>query len=111
MESGLVLRVAPFVAGVLLFFIQLNMNDFYWYHEINKRKRDVVKIGTKSFFVVMVQFYFYNLVLFGFWLSDNVKFNEAVVLNHPIKRMMFELGVSLLLVLSYVNVRIGVGRA
>ncbi len=87
-----VVLVVPISTALLLFFIQLLMDEYYWNREIIYRNRDITIASAKSFLFVMGLYYFFFFFVMEYWLSST-EFYQTSGPKEPIQKMMLDLGI------------------
>ena len=105
-----ILLFAPISIGLLLYILQILMNEFYWFQEKIHKKRDILMIALRSTSFILFIFYFFYLFVFGYWFSNSEAYLEVVNIKNPIGKVVTEAGVSLILVLFIVLLRRGIQR-
>ncbi len=88
----------PISTGILLFFMQVLLDEFYWNQEKVYRNRDITVAAAKSALLVYALFYFLFFYLMEYVLSSTDFYKENGP-NEPVQKMMFDLGVSLAIIL------------
>ena len=54
----LIVYLVPIINSIILFTFQYLLNYYFWDNEKSFKKRDLVKVGIKSSFTVVITFYF-----------------------------------------------------
>lgn len=103
-----VLLFAPISIGLLLYILQILMNEYYWVQEKIHKKRDIFMIALRSTAFILFYFYFFYLFVFGYWFSSSDVYTEVVKLNNPIGKVITEAAISMGLVLFIVLLRRGI---
>ena len=66
----------PVLTAILLFFLELRLNDYFWISEKTYKKRDSFNSSIKSFLVIIFFYYFVFLFIFGYFLSGSGTYNS-----------------------------------
>ena len=110
-QSQYVLLLLPVVVASLLYFVEIKMNNYFWYNEKFFNQRDIFTSALKSTTLVLGMFYFFYLLVFGYWFSGTPEY-ENLGLSDKTGRTLTEALVSVAIVASLVIVvdRIRVAR-
>lgn len=103
-----VMLLLPIATGIILFILQLLLNEFYWYEERLYKNRDIVIVACKSSSYVLGFFYFFYLFLFGYWFSNSDVYKELFRLNNQVGKAMTETAISIIFILFLVMLRRGI---
>lgn len=96
-----VVLVVPISTALLLFFLQILMDEYYWNREIIYRNRDITIASAKSFLFVVGLYYFFFFFIMEYWLSSTEFYKESGP-KEPVQKMMFDLGISFAIILFMV---------
>ena len=96
-ESQYVLLLLPVTIALLLFFIQIKLNSYYWFSEKFFNKRDIFTSSMKSAIFVFVWFYFLYLLVFGYWFTGTTEY-DALGLGNKVGKAVTESLVSVSIV-------------
>ena len=105
-----ILLFAPISIGLLLYILQILMNEYYWIQEKVHKKRDIFLIAVRSSSFVLFNFYFIYLLIFGYWFSSSDVYLDTVNLTNPIGKVITEAGISVALILFIVLLRRGIQK-
>ncbi|MCH8907265.1 MAG: hypothetical protein IH840_09265, partial [Candidatus Heimdallarchaeota archaeon] len=56
---------SPIFVAIILFFLQLKLNSYFWTSEKTFVKRDITITSSKSAFTIVLEFYLIFLFIFG----------------------------------------------
>jgi uncharacterized membrane protein len=87
----------PIGIAVLLYFMELRLNAYFWFTEKVYKRRDLFTSSLKSVILVVSAFYFMFLYFFGYWLADTDTY-QRVEYRNEIKQLMTEVVVSLVVI-------------
>lgn len=97
--SRYVLIALPVSIALILFFIQIQMNNYFWDNELIFKRRDIFVVALKSNLLIVGLFYFLFLLMFGYWFTGTEVYDN-LGLNDVTFKVLFEAMVSILLVIS-----------
>ena len=90
-EGAVLLQYLPVITGVLLFFIEIRLNDYYWNKEKIYKHRDIFVCGMKSVILIISMFYTIFFFVFGWLVGTNGGYDSQVFLQDVITRTMIQL--------------------
>jgi len=93
-EGRYLLQFLPITIGILLFFIQVQLNSYYWREEKIFKQRDIFVSGLKSSILTLAMFYFIFFLIFGYMIGNSDAY-ESVLLSDVITRTMIQLLITL----------------
>ncbi|MHA2501853.1 MAG: hypothetical protein ACXAE3_03200 [Candidatus Kariarchaeaceae archaeon] len=93
-EGRYLLQYLPVVVGILIFFIQFEMNDYYWNQEKTFTNRDIFTMSLKSTILTLSMFYTIFFFIFTYWIGNNGAYTKGII-EDPINRTMIQLGFTL----------------
>ncbi len=93
-DAKYVLMFLPIVTGILLYFVELKMNLYYWNKERIFKKRDIFTVTIKSFLFVIIWFYILYFFMFGYWFSTSEPY-KALGMNNQTTKSLTESLVSI----------------
>lgn len=79
----------PVLTAMLLFFLELRLNDYFWVSEKIYKKRDSFNSSIKSFLVIIFSYYFVFLFIFGYFLSGS-KTYKSFHFNNEVSQLIAE---------------------
>ena len=97
-EGRYLLQFLPIATGLLIFFIQFEMNDYYWHQEKTFTERDIFKMSLKSIILTISMFYIIFFLIFAYWVGNGGGY-EGGILENVVTRTMVQLGITLGLIL------------
>ncbi len=104
-DSLYVMLFLPVSVGLLLFIMQLLLNEYYWYSEKIYKKRDIVIVASKSATYVIGVFYILYLLMFGYWFSESEVYADITRIENNVGKTVAEAGVSIIIILFLVMLR------
>ncbi len=96
-DAKWVLIFLPIGIAIILFGMQLRLNNYYWKNEKIFKNRDILVTALKSSILVLVFFYFIFLYIFGYWLSS-IEFYEGIKFQSELGKLMAETIISLVMI-------------
>jgi len=109
-EEGQFLLIGlPISIGVLLYFVQLRLNEYFWINEQYYKKRDILISSCKSAFLVIFVYYFVYFFLLGYWISTTEQY-EALNLENQIGRILFDNAISLAVIVGITLLMVAVQK-
>ena len=94
-EAEDLIFILPVGVAILLFFLELKLNTYFWFSEKTYKKRDLLTASIKSVSLIIISFYFIFLFIFGYWLSGAETY-ERIEYQNEISQLITELGITLL---------------
>ncbi|MCE7733357.1 MAG: hypothetical protein GPJ54_00670 [Candidatus Heimdallarchaeota archaeon] len=87
----------PIGIAILLYFMELRLNSYFWFTEKIYKRRDLFTSALKSVILVVTTFYFLFLYFFGYWLA-NIDTYQSVEYRNELTKLMTEVSISLFLI-------------
>lgn len=97
-EGITVLVVLPIGVAILLFFMQIRLNHFYWVSEKTFKKRDVFHVGLKSLILTLSMFYTIFFLIFGNWVGSSDA-HAQFGFTDPIEKLAIDATLTLIIIL------------
>ncbi|MHA2031202.1 MAG: hypothetical protein ACXAC2_20695 [Candidatus Kariarchaeaceae archaeon] len=85
----------PIGIALLLFFLELRLNSYFWFTEKVYKRRDLFTSSLKSVILIISSFYIIFLYVFGYWLSDSSTY-QGIGYQNELSQLMAEVIISLL---------------
>ncbi len=87
----------PIGIAILLFFMELRLNSYFWFTEKVYKRRDLFTSALKSVMLVLTSFYLIFLYFFGYWLADTETY-QRIEYQNELTKLMAEVSISLILI-------------
>ena len=97
-EGSYVLQLLPIVVAILLFFVQLRLNQFYWINEKTYKNRDIFVMSIKSVVLTLGLFYSLFFLLWSYWIG-RTDIHENSGFENPLEIVVINIAVSLVILL------------
>ena len=93
-EGRYLLQFLPITTGILLFFIQFEITDYYWHQEKTFVKRDIFKMSLKSVILSLSMFYSIFFYILTYVVGNGGGYEEGILVD-PITRTIVQLSLTL----------------
>ncbi len=93
-EAEQLILFLPIGVAILLYFMELKLNTYFWFTEKIYKKRDLLTSAIKSATLIVSSFYLIFLLIFGYWLNGTETYEEIEYQNE-LSKLMTELGITL----------------
>ncbi|OLS27788.1 MAG: hypothetical protein HeimC2_09820 [Candidatus Heimdallarchaeota archaeon LC_2] len=95
-EAENLILILPISVAILLFFLELRLNTYFWFSEKTYKKRDLLTSAIKSVSFIIISFYLIFLLVFGYWLGGAETYSNRVEYQNEISQLITELGITLI---------------